>query len=528
MSSQLAIRYCPHCGARLARDNRDMVCAARQQKVRDEALLPPTVPPEFWETDELQVALAGRHMGRVVYAYRHHSLHGPRALSQETVARWLGITQPQLSRMENGPSPRNLDTLIHWAQILRIPPVYLWFAVPKAQHATGGSIVPEHARINGQQNSVVLPDRPLLVAQWTPESTSSLLETVMNEGVELTPELAVRLAHEWLVTEPPQVIEVAAGRRIGKDLIGKVEQRVEQLRHMDDFVGGHDLYALVEKELCATTYLLEETSYNEALGKRLLATIADLCQLAGWVAADADLHTTAERSYVTGIHAAHAADNAPLAANLISLLSYLYSNTGNPHEAVLLAQTAYTGAQQRSSATTQALLQERVAWAHARAHELEQTKRALGRADDLYERSNPADDPTWVYWLNRDEMDVMAGRCYTELRQPKQAQPLLRRVLGHYNDDMVRETSLYSSWLAESYIQTEDIDEAARLAGRTLLLSGQVNSARAKERTVLLRKRLRPYRHVRAVQDLEIISQDTLKPELVLAGARTERGPRRL
>jgi hypothetical protein len=57
-----------------------------------------------------------------------------------------------------------------------------------------------------------------------------------------------------------------------------------------------------------------------------------------------------------------------------------------------------------------------------------------------------------VYWLNRDEINVMAGRCYTELCQPKRAEPLLRDALDRYNEELVRETSLYSSWLAESYV----------------------------------------------------------------------------
>ncbi|MGH8907213.1 MAG: transcriptional regulator, partial [Egibacteraceae bacterium] len=233
------------------------------------------------------------------------------------------------------------------------------------------------------------------------------------------------------------------------------------------------------------------------------------CQLAGWVAADAGLHATAERCYVSGIHAAHAADDAPLVGNIISLLSYLYSNIGNPYAAVLLANTAYTGARHESSATTQALFQERIAWAHARAGELSQTQRALGKADQYYEQHNPADDPNWVYWLNRDEMDVMAGRCYTELHQPRRAGPLLHGALDHYKGDLVRETSLYSSWLAECYVQSEDIDEAARQASRTLILSRRVNSARAKTRVSLIRRRLRPYRHVQAVAEFEELWRQT-------------------
>ena len=73
---------------------------------------------------------------------------------------------------------------------------------------------------------------------------------------------------------------------------------------------------------------------------------------------------------------------------------------------------------------------------------------------------------------------------------------------------LVRESLFYATWLAESYIQTEDIDEAARQAAGALLRSRRVNSARAQERITLLRRRLRPCRHVRAVQEFEELTQE--------------------
>ncbi|MGH8884363.1 MAG: transcriptional regulator [Egibacteraceae bacterium] len=401
-----------------------------------------------------------------------------------------------MSRIENGPPIHNLDTLIRWAQILRIPAQHLWFDLPGERR--NGSVV-----MGGGGGGVGVPDGRLLVVEWTPESTTSLLEMVTAEGLEITPAVEARLAHEWLVAEPPQVVEVGAGRRIGKELIGRVELRVKQLRHMDDFVGGHDLHELVERELCATICLLKEAAYSEALGKRLLTAVGELCQLAGWVAADAGLHDVAQRYHVSGIHAAYAADDVPLAAHLISWLSYLCSYMHNPHEAVLLAQTAFAGARGRASATSLALFQQRIAWANARAGERKPTERALGVADELYERRNPADDPHWVYWLSGDELVAMAGRCYTELREPGRAEPLLKDALGRYDETFAREVAFYTSWLAECYVQSEDIDEAARQASRTLVLSTRVNSARAKERVRFLRRRLRPYRHVQAVVEFE-------------------------
>jgi hypothetical protein len=120
-------RYC-RCGTRLARDNPTDRCAACQAAARDAATEPPTVPSEFWSTDQIQDGLDSWHIGRVVAAYRSHPFHG-RVLPQDVVARWMGITQAQLSRIENGPAVQDLQKLRQWASLLGVPSGLLWFKV---------------------------------------------------------------------------------------------------------------------------------------------------------------------------------------------------------------------------------------------------------------------------------------------------------------------------------------------------------------------------------------------------------------
>jgi transcriptional regulator with XRE-family HTH domain len=90
---------------------------------------PPTVPAEFWSADPMRKALQAWHIGKVVAAYRAHEFH-PRPLSQELVAGWLGMTQAQLSRIENGEPVQDLSKLIDWARLLNIPAELLWFKLP--------------------------------------------------------------------------------------------------------------------------------------------------------------------------------------------------------------------------------------------------------------------------------------------------------------------------------------------------------------------------------------------------------------
>ncbi|MFC8845700.1 MULTISPECIES: hypothetical protein [unclassified Micromonospora] len=70
----------------------------------------------------------------------------------------------------------------------------------------------------------------------------------------------------------------------------------------------------------------------------------------GWVASDAGLTGQAERYYLGGVSAAHAAQDNPLAANLLSSLAYQKANVADPREAVLLASSAYHGAKATATA----------------------------------------------------------------------------------------------------------------------------------------------------------------------------------
>jgi hypothetical protein len=314
---------------------------------------------------------------------------------------------------------------------------------------------------------------------------------------------ALRISHEWRIVDPPQMVEMAAGRRVGGRLATMVTERAETLRRMDDFLGGGDMHDLVARELRVTVDMVRDASYSEATGKLLLAAVGELCQLAGWVASDAGLYVRAERYYLGGVAAAHAAQDNPLAANLLSSLAYQKANVADPRDAVLLASHAYHGAQAAATATTRALLLERIAWANARFGDPQETVRALGEVDEAYAETDPSADPAWVYWLNRDEIAVMAGRCLTELKRPTKAIPLLAAAVGRYDDTHTRELSLYLSWLAEAHVYEGDIDQAADVAARALRLSAGVTSTRGTDRVRLVRRLLAPHHGTTAVDDFE-------------------------
>ncbi|MGH2601339.1 MAG: helix-turn-helix domain-containing protein, partial [Dehalococcoidia bacterium] len=74
-------------------------------------------------------ALNSWHIGRAIRAYRLHE-HWPEPIAQAIVGNWLGITQAQLSRIENGAAVTDLAKLIPIAHALGIPADLLWFRLP--------------------------------------------------------------------------------------------------------------------------------------------------------------------------------------------------------------------------------------------------------------------------------------------------------------------------------------------------------------------------------------------------------------
>jgi hypothetical protein len=292
----------------------------------------------------------------------------------------------------------------------------------------------------------------------------------------------VRRAHQWLVSDSPVASQTRSGRQVGASLADAVETRVVELRHLDDTIGSAGLLPAVMQDLTELESLVRNGSYSESTGRRLLTATGELSQLAGWVASDAGYLADAQKMYLSGASAAQTARNDPLVAQLFSTLSYQVANHGDPRDALLLARTAVKGAA-GASPLVRALLLERMAWASAKARDPESAFRALDAVDEAYERRSPdVPEPEWVYWLNRAEIDVMAGRVLIELNEPDRAEPLLSTAVAGYPQEHSREVALYLTWLAESYARTGDVDAARQTLGRVRDYASRMPSARTDDR----------------------------------------------
>lgn len=304
-----------------------------------------------------------------------------------------------------------------------------------------------------------------------------------------------------LVVGLPELGRPQTAGRVGSDLPERLRERTARLRRLDDVLGGGDTYRVYLGEYEATRALLRDATYTEETGQALLSVLAEQAQQAGWAAFDGGRHQDAAGLYEASHKAATNAGDAELAGNALAFLAY-QTVSGDRRAAIEIAARSCVTAGPGAAPGVRALLYERLAWANAVAGLETETERALEASQDALAEVDDAPQPDWVAWVDRIELQIMSGRCWTELRRPLRAVPVLESALEQYDDAHARDKSLYLSWLADSYLTAGEVEQAASVTGRALDLSAGVASVRPRQRLAPVLRKLNEHRALPAVAEM--------------------------
>ncbi|WP_239311406.1 helix-turn-helix transcriptional regulator [Frankia sp. Cj3] len=312
MTTAPRLRHCSRCGHRLAADNAGAMCSPCQSAALDAQARPPAVPPEFWTLDQMRDALATWHMGRVIYAYRHHPHHGY-TLPQELVGTWLGLTQAQLSRIENGRAPEELSKLIRYSQILGIPAELLWFDLPGEPRARQ----PAQARppiflpvvVGGREITLPIDAEVAETAGLNRLITSAGRASLERRAARILPFAGVdELRHMAAALED-------ARRYLDGSVVGSFAQQLERCKGDDGRLGPLRVLPMVLGILGAIQQHARDV--RPAARRGLLAVGADGAEFAGWLYRDLHDPLSAAYWYDRAMEWAQEAQDAPMQAYVL-------------------------------------------------------------------------------------------------------------------------------------------------------------------------------------------------------------------
>jgi len=311
-------------------------------------------------------------------------------------------------------------------------------------------------------------------------------------GVALTGAVSAYLAAEL------PAVRAAPPTSGGNDLlIEQIEASIPLLQQLDDAKGGAASLGYVGAQLRAVALVLHEGTYTAVQTRRLLIALADLGQLAGWMAFDANQQGLAQRYFFTGLRAAHAAGYTMMAAHILADLSFQAATNGHRSDGITLGEAACRHAA-RASAGVQASVGSRLAFAYAAGGLMGEFERIYGGAAEIVAGRDPAADPPWLYYLTPGHLDcqggyalILAGRA--RLADGDRAgRALLRRGTAMLRtgahdrplDDGSQRRALYEgAWLALAYTARGDL-EAACSEARTAI--GRLASVRSPRSNTLL------------------------------------------
>lgn len=467
---------CPRCGGRLARDNASGRCTPCQAAERDRLSAPPVVPASFWDHEPVRRALAERHLGRVIRAYRCHPYHGRVALPQTVVAGWLGITQAQLSRVENGPALVHLDRLAHWAKLLAIPAACLWFALPGQPHRPVGAAAPS----TGHEDTGADQSRRALLA-----------------GIAAVAAGAGLLGGSELVKP----------RRIGTSDIARLNAVLELYRSVDRESGGGLLYGEVAR-FAESVYRMLDWGHPSGLTPPLIAAVATARQLAGWTALDAGRHDDAQRHFVAGERAALAADNAPLVALIRYAQAKQLQHLKHNRDALATLQLTHAQLGSHSTPAAKALLWGAEAASLAALGDHQTAVKTLGEASDQFERIDKEREPDGMGFYDRGELFAQYGRVYRDMarRDRKHASEAVRwgrDAIAAFGAANVRSTVLNEVGLCSALFLADEPEQALAVGTRVLEQTQSMTSRRVIDRVVNLRRDLVRHRELPEVAEFE-------------------------
>jgi transcriptional regulator with XRE-family HTH domain len=494
-------RACP-CGALIAADNTDRLCHRCRRNARAQVFGPPEVPQEFWEHPLMESALADRDMGAVLAAYRHHPQHVSR-ISQDRMASWLGISQAQLSRYENGDNPIDrMDRLRHFADVLGVPGERLWF--DRAGHLSQAG-----------RDSAAPPD--VLGSSWDVPSIARSVEQTARSDLAISRRAALTGAaavavgsalveplQRWL--QPLQ----NTSRWSSSSAIG--EEELAALQHVADGLrgwGGRGGYGLARKAVLGQLDELAERLQRAPAGpttERAFLIGAELSKVAASMSWDSGLHDAAQRYYVLAIRMAKAGRNDPFAALCLAAMARQMFDLGRPQDGLELVQLGQYGTRRTATPTLRTLLLTREAWAYAQMGRVAEFHHAVGMAQDSFTARDALAEPWWLQSFDEAELEGVIGARTRDLaghdpRQAWSAEQHIRRALDLRDPARVRNRAFDVIGLARTKMVAGEPEEACGLINEVLPTAAKLSSGRVLRKLQDFAQEAERHRQVPAVRD---------------------------
>jgi tetratricopeptide (TPR) repeat protein len=326
-----------------------------------------------------------------------------------------------------------------------------------------GNEYPEHAAGSVERLSRLtaadLEDQPaLLRSDWSSSATPGIITG-------------------YLFGQALHIVTSADTASGGFPAANAIRATASHLMDLDFQYGGGHVRKLLLFYFKSEVAPLLRQSHPERERRALFSAAAEVAQLLGWSAYDSGRHGAAQRYFIQGLRLAREANDHMLGGRLLSNLSHQANYLGRFNEAVQYARAAQSAVIGNCTPTVNSMFLAMEARALASAGDRKGVASVLNQAEQLFERSNPTEDPQWIRYFNAEELAGEAAHCFRDLRIPEETRLFAERAVAPDNTPP-RTRAFIGMVTAAGALTSGDLDEAVSLAATAVDLAGPLQSSR--------------------------------------------------
>lgn len=475
------------CGARIASDNADAMCSACRQTQRDRLVRPPRLGPDFFDTPAFHQAREKRHMGAVFRVYRsdprHIATYGRNGITQELLGSWLGISQPQVNRIERSSEkglkgPQNFDTLAFYALTLGLPQDILWFELPRQ------SVQPSR--------EITAPSKTAMASVTPPR--------------DVVPDFGARVD---LGANPADFlssisVETPAPSRIGWTDVANVRATTRAVAMSENLFGGGLSCEAAVGQLQWAGRLLDARATDD-VRRSIFEAVGNLSGVVAFSAFDVADYLAADRCFKFALWCADQGGSWALRANTLAEMSRKAAYLGNTDDALSLIEFAQVRSD-RVSATAQAMMATIRARLLALTNRHAEASAEVERADAYFAGRDPDADPPWLCYYDEAEHQGSTGRALIPVARASNrldlAAPRLDAAIRLHNASYPRSRTFSRTRLASLIMAIGDPHEAAPIGRQAVVDAAPLRSQRIVSELHGLARAAEPHERIGEVADL--------------------------
>lgn len=279
----------------------------------------------------------------------------------------------------------------------------------------------------------------------------------------------------------------AAANEFGdSDYLQSIRSHIHEIVALDNRFGGADLVRLSTRFFRAIHDQLGAGTYDPGLEPDLHSAAAELAEVVGWLAYDAEAHDLVRRMNQESLYFARLAGDRAIELLTLQNSSMHAASQGRPREALHIARSVLEGDYQLTP-RIKALFLTREARALAQSGDAS-AFHFIPRIRDLYLDGISDTDPAWAWWIDERELTWHEAMIQRDLGLADKAIAQFERSVAATPATEIRSQYLHRAYLLQAQVDNATWNSAEQTIEQLLPLSKEVASTRT---VALLRNILR-------------------------------------